>query len=268
MPEGFSMPAGNQDISKTFCILAWTNFHTSPDGTVQMCCISHEPIRKEDGRPYNFRRDDPAEIWNSPDYKGIRQALVDGTEIKHCRACYNNERLGISSHRKYTNSVHGYGLFLDRLVDTSDPVTVKSPVLFDVRLGNYCNLKCRMCWPEYSSQIERDPIAAKWTGENQEPIGTDVSAWPEAVNLMEKLKAFSDEAIQIELIGGEPTLNKSQLELLGYFVDKGNSNKIQLVVISNLTNAKEHAYRLFSQFKSPSIHVSLEGVGRTLEYIR
>ena len=203
--------------------------------------------------------------------------MLQGEELPHCNIRYDNERLGRLSRRQFSNDLFlkqiGKGevdQFFDRLVDVRDQLTAKTPVFFDLRLGNICNLKCRMCWPGYSSQIERDPVAARWSGSDGTPriIGETINDWQEAPGLLERLKLFSAEAVRIEMIGGETTINEPQLELLRHFVATGKASDIELFVISNLTNARDSVFGLFAAFKNPTIDISLEGIGHTFEYIR
>jgi len=202
--------------------------------------------------------------------------MLAGERIERCSRCYLSESLGIESLRQTKNS-HFFGekisesnsLFYSRVADEIDPHVAKKPIGFDIRLGNICNLKCRMCWSEASSQIEKDEIAeAEARGIHRQAIGANISDWPEARDLMKKLKSFCAEAAYLEVAGGEPTLNEAQLELLEFFVSEGNSNKIGLFVVSNLTNALERPFSLFSKFKNPHVVISLDGFGSVYEYIR
>lgn len=254
--------------SKTFCAAPWVHFLTLPDGSVLPCCTAKDAVRREDGTGFNIRHDSPQDIWNSAGYKQIRQALLDGVEIPHCVTCYDNERNNFSSYRQLFNrnyiEKHGDqsdAAFLDRLVDPSDPLTVKKPTFFDIRLGNICNLRCRMCGPGLSSQIEKDKIATAWVGHNPEHLIGEI-------DLLADLKDFCVDAIKLELIGGEPTLNRGQMELLQHFVDIGIAGNIDLLMITNMTNAQDRVYNLVNNFKNPNVHISVEAVGQVNNYIR
>lgn len=260
--------------SNTFCVYPWTHFYTWPGGTAALCCLAQDVIRKEDGSPFNVRRDNLHDIWNSPHYKRIRSSMLRGEEIKSCETCYKNERNRIESLREIANKGIQHfnpkdGWFYNRLTDSKDLLTAKNPISFDIRLGNICNLKCRMCGPMSSSQLERDPIVRAWAGwRPDEPIGENISDWPEGRNLLERLKSFSAEAVQLNILGGEPTVNEVHINLLQYFVDNEMAGQITLYGISNYTNARERAFKLFSAFKNPRMDVSLDGIGSTFEYIR
>jgi sulfatase maturation enzyme AslB (radical SAM superfamily) len=260
----------------TFCILPWTHFYTQVDGAVRLCCLSHWPLFNSDGGDASIRRDNPIDIWNGPDFKKIRQSMLNGESIPHCRLCYEAENNGFMSRRQFVNQeVLADGRFtlegklFDRLFDASDLLTAKLPIYFDLRLGNICNLRCRMCSPISSSQLEKDEVSRKWSGNSETQIvGADINEWPEAVNLLEILKTLCVDAVRIDLAGGEPTLNESQLKLLEYLIERRVANNIDLMITTNLTNTRERAFNVFSQFKSTAILLSIDGVDAVYNYIR
>jgi sulfatase maturation enzyme AslB (radical SAM superfamily)/glycosyltransferase involved in cell wall biosynthesis len=202
--------------------------------------------------------------------------MLAGKRIERCSSCYHSESLGRESLRQIKNGQffgeqisESNSLFCSRVVDQIDPLVAKRPIWFDVRLGNICNLKCRMCCAEASSQIEKDEIAeAEIAGIQHQAIGANISDWAEARDIMKRLKSFCAEAVYLEAVGAEPTLNEAQLELLEFFVSEGSSNKIGLFVISNLTNALERPFALFSRFKNPQVQISLDGSSSVYDYIR
>lgn len=261
--------------SKTFCAAPWVHFLTVPDGSILPCCMAKEAVRKETGDGFNIRVDKPADIWNGTAYKRIRQALLDGEHLPHCSLCYDKEKIGLSSYRHLFNSKYvgmtdptGEDLLSSRLVDPSDPLTVKRPIFFDIRLGNICNLKCRMCGPNLSSQIEKDGVATTWLGyEPGQRIG-DLGDWPEAADLLADLKEFCVEAVRLELVGGEPTLSKGQMEILQYLAENDLAGSIDLLLITNMTNTNDAVYRTISKFGNVTAHFSVEAVGPVNDYIR
>src|SRR5215204_3078069 len=153
--------------NKKFCILPWIHMNLNPDGAATLCCQSHHPIYDDLGRPLNAQTHSLSELWNSSGMKDIRRRMAAGEELPHCAACFHNESFGRASYRTHSNDRwlgHPvYGMKLQRAVEEStDGAAKHTPMYFDLRLGNICNLKCTACKPLYSSQIERDPVHAKW----------------------------------------------------------------------------------------------------------
>ena len=83
-----------------------------------------------------------------------------GEQLPHCDACFNVEKFGRRSYRMISNESAGSSntlvlvRFRRRIHESSEGATNHTPLTFDLKLGNVCNLKCTVCKPLYSSQIE------------------------------------------------------------------------------------------------------------------
>jgi sulfatase maturation enzyme AslB (radical SAM superfamily) len=261
----------------SFCVLPWIHMNLNPDGKATLCCQSHLPIMDESGRPLNGQTHSMVEIWNSPGMKDIRRRMATGEQLPHCDACFNNERYGRDSYRLQSNrhwlSDHQKAESIRATIEeTADGAVARSPVYFDLRLGNICNLKCTACKPLYSSQIERDPVHSKWVIDApytrlQSRFGPDTD-WSEADGLLDEIVTMSDNLAAIQLAGGEPTINKTQIALLKALCDNGRAAEIDLVVVTNLNNVRQDIYAIFAKFKSLSIGLSIDGCEAAYEYVR
>jgi hypothetical protein len=109
------------------------------------------------------------QIWNSAYMRNFRRAMLRGERIDACQSCYDNEAASGSSYRTMVgldplgdgplsrNDMAKYG-------QSSGFRVEQRPGFVKLEISNLCNLKCRMCKAEYSSQIERDPVHNKWNG--------------------------------------------------------------------------------------------------------
>jgi glutamate-1-semialdehyde 2,1-aminomutase len=159
------------EITKSlyFCALPWLNIHSTPMGRTSLCCISTDRMTDAAGTPLGLRTHRLQDIWNSEDYRETRRQIYSGQPVAPCSLCYKNGLAGVSSYRQWVNK---YWLedhpeakrFLEKIRRSSrEDFNAGKPVSFDLWIGNTCNLKCRMCSPEYSSQIERDDVhGAGW----------------------------------------------------------------------------------------------------------
>ena len=135
-------------MSKTFCILPWMHLATNASGNLRVCCNSTPGknfITKEDGTPYKLNKDDLKEAWDSEVYQTIRKQMLDGERPEMCQRCFREEDAGVRSARQAWN--HKWQEDKEYTLDA--PFDVK---YVDLRLGNLCNLKCRMCNPYASNQ--------------------------------------------------------------------------------------------------------------------
>ncbi len=266
----------NRD-SASFCVLPWVHMNVNPDGAATLCCQSHHRIHAGDGHNLNLQTHSLQEIWNSEGMKEIRREMSAGRQLQHCDACYNNERYGRISYRQHSNQRWLQdGPQAERIrqsIDQSqDGTALHSPSYFDLRLGNICNLKCTACKPLYSSQIERDVVHSRWiTDAPYHRLAhrfATTGDWSEADELVDEIVAMAGELSLIQLAGGEPTINKTQMSLLRRLVASGNAKNIDLEVVTNLSNVRDEIYDLFAAFRSLSIGLSIDGCGATYEYVR
>jgi hypothetical protein len=155
---------------------------------------------------------------------------------------------------------------------SNDGTALHSPSYFDLRLGNICNLKCTACKPLYSSQIERDPVHSPWI--TDAPYNrlahrfATAGDWSESDELVDEIVAMAGEVSLIQLAGGEPTINKTQMSLLRRLVASGKAKDIDLEVVTNLSNVRDDIFDLFAVFRSLAIGLSIDGCGATYEYVR
>lgn len=249
----------------------------NPDGKATLCCQSHLPILDESGRPLNAQTHSIEEIWNSPGMRDIRRRMAAGEQLPHCDACFNNERYGRDSYRLHSNRQwlddHRKAESIRVTVEeTVDGAVARSPVYFDLRIGNICNLKCTACKPLYSSQIERDPVHSKWIVDApytrlQNRFGS-TGDWSEADVLLDEIVGMADNLAMIQLAGGEPTINKTQIALLKALCEGGRAANIDLVVVTNLSNVRADVYAIFAQFRTLTVALSIDGCEATYEYVR
>jgi MoaA/NifB/PqqE/SkfB family radical SAM enzyme len=262
---------------KSFCVLPWIHINLNPDGRVTLCCQSHDQIFDERGRSLNAQTHSLSEIWNSSGMRDIRRRMADGEQLPHCKACFHDEAFGRTSYRKRSNELwlgnRPEGPTISRMIDQSvDGSTPLSPSYFDLRLGNVCNLKCTACKPLYSSQIERDPVHAPWIVDAPYTRLTDrfgtAGEWFDADGLVDEMVGMADNLAMIQLAGGEPTINKSQIAFLRHLRTGGRAPDIDLIVVTNLIAVRQEIYDLFAQFKSLFVIVSADGCGSTYDYVR
>jgi organic radical activating enzyme len=262
---------------KSFCILPWIHMNLNPDGAVTLCCQSHQAIVDDEGRPLNAQTHSLADIWNSAGMKNIRRRMAAGEELPHCEACFRNESYGRASYRTYSNDrwlrQNVNGTALKRAIDDSpDGTAPVTPLYFDLRLGNICNLKCTACKPLYSSQIERDPVHSKWISDAPykrlgNRFGTD-GEWFDAPAMLGEIVSLANSLLLVQLAGGEPTVNKTQIAFLQALSDSGRAAEIDLEVNSNLSNVRQYVFDLFARFKSLKVTLSIDGSHEMYEYVR
>ncbi len=136
-----------------FCVLPWISLEASPIGTVRPCCLADDEIVDDKGNKFELATANFQDIQNSAHMRGLREQFLAGEQPQTCRKCWSEERSGRTSKRMHT---------LDRLkhMGISNEWTADAkPLMFlDLKLGNICNLKCRICGSWSSSQFATEEL--------------------------------------------------------------------------------------------------------------
>ena len=251
--------------SKTFCILPWMHLATNASGNLRVCCNSTPGknfiMRNGTNRPYKIIDVDMQDFWHSDTMKNIRHELLNDQRPAMCERCFREEDSGVRSARQAWNEKFMF-----------DYEAVETPELnvqyIDIRLGNLCNLKCRMCNPYASNQWVDEWHLVEQQLNDSEIKRLSSMDWPNddavAVNLL-KLANTIDE---IYLTGGEPTLALSQYKLFDKLIELGLAKNITLKYNTNCTNLPKKLVKYWQHFKKIRINASIDAVDKLNRYIR
>ena len=136
-----------------FCVLPWVSLEASPIGTVRPCCLADDEIVDDAGQKFELSTANFQNIQNSRHMRNIRAQFLAGEKPQTCRKCWNEERVGRDSKRIHTLNR------LKHMLPDQDWTTDAKPLMFlDLKLGNICNLKCRICGPWSSSQFATEEL--------------------------------------------------------------------------------------------------------------
>lgn len=266
--------------------MPFVSLMVNTDATVRYCCMvkgNLNKIKHEDGTPY-VCKDRLREAWNSEDMRDIRLNMIQGKKIEGCSVCYLQEETGRTSNREHANREWEWRLGRDKiaqLIDQAldnDGTLVDDLVYLDLRLGNLCNLKCRMCNPWNSSQIAREHLELDKTNKEYSEVWRktfgvfpekylEVQEWFDSDILWDQVIALIPKLKKVYMTGGEPTLIKNNFKFMQSCIDQGRTD-IVLFFNTNCTNINKKFLELISQFDQVNINASIDGVGVVNEYIR
>jgi MoaA/NifB/PqqE/SkfB family radical SAM enzyme len=251
-----------------FCVLPWVSIEASPIGTVRPCCLATDEIVDDTGNKFKLSQASFEDIQNSQHMQSLRQEFLDGKQPQTCRRCWNEERAGRTSKRMHT---------LDRLkhMGISDNWTADAkPLMFlDLKLGNICNLKCRICGSWSSSQFATEELnfiidkEEKKTSFHYQMLRD--GAWPrESEQFWAQLDSAMSEVRYIEFTGGEPFMIKEHFDLLKRLIERNYAHQIEIHYNTNGTQYPEEAEEIWQYFKHVEIAFSIDDVGTRFEYQR
>ena len=239
------------------CPLPWISMETTPMGNCRPCCLAKDEIPGID-----LRKDTMADAYNSDYMKDLRKQFLNGEKPETCSRCWTEEAAGKTSKRMNTN------VRLKHLVEKIDYENIEPDQLWflDLKLGNVCNLKCRICGSWSSSkwaqeEMDRDGGGKEHLAYKQLKMGK----WPEQNDqFWNNLEAIVPNIRYIEFTGGEPFLIREQAEFI---------NQIPATIACNIelhynTNGTAPIPLDWSKFKKVQLAYSIDNVGERFEYER
>ena len=251
--------------SRLYCVLADKGLGLHNSGRTYLCCHSRKYLEDEQGQQIYLDTHTLEDAWSSSTRKEIQTALDNGIEHPSCQACWDDEHAGKKSRREWFNSM-------------ALPVTDRSdqPQIFDLKMGNTCNMRCRTCNPEVSSQWYREDW--QFTAGPQEGI-----SYPDYLRRWRRIPAsYSDDnqalwstmqewipnAVYIDYYGAEPMLIKKNFEVLQAAVDQGRAGAIDLHFSTNGTIWNAELEDLLGNFRTVYFDLSIDDIRDRCGYIR
>ena len=232
-----------------FCKAPFRGMVVDNDGTLMPCC---EFIRNESSLP-------EYKIWEFEKYKAdttLRQKMLDGLVDGGCAYCIKREDNGINRRAYHSR------LFKEPY-ESFQPDTLDIGHL-ELRLGNFCNLKCTMCGPYASSQwvAEAKKYSEKFS---QFGIGYLKSNhdWINNTDNKALLKNILRNCVSANFGGGEPFINPFINDFL-----KEIRKDAELSFNTNGTTLPDSTLELLQNRPNVIINISIDGIGEHNNYIR
>jgi MoaA/NifB/PqqE/SkfB family radical SAM enzyme len=156
------------------------------------------------------------------------------------------------------------------LPDQSWGADAKPLMFLDLKLGNICNLKCRICGSWSSSTFateELNFVTDKKTSNHY--VMLKKGAWPRKNSqFWNEIDQVVEQIRYIEFTGGEPFMIQEHFDMLQGLVDRGIAGQIEIHYNTNGTQWPEHAESIWRHFKAVEIAFSIDDVGARFEYQR
>jgi pyruvate-formate lyase-activating enzyme len=262
--------------SKTFCALPWLHRFTNEQGFHQLCCTGDGPLnqlRDAQGKPLNISQGlTDEQVLNSPDLKAVRLGMLEGKWPGACERCRQSESAGAKSIRNHMNDRFRH--HVDRVLEnTAQDGTLTDPqvIYADIRLGNVCNLTCRMCGPG-ASRLWADHFNEVQPRRYFMPVeqlkDLRVNNWVKRQSVQWLIDQCLPSVESLHFAGGEPLIIPEMVELLETCIQSGRASQIMLSYNTNITVLPEKVTRLWPHFKNVSVMCSVDAIGPLNDYIR
>ena len=245
--------------NKSICILPWIHTSVKPNSEAKPCCRfqhylpEHKDIKEVNVIDYKT----PQEILNSEPYKDLREKMLRGESIPGCTKCYREE------------ARQGHSMRIGEWANYDSENIIKNNDLklryLEVAFGNYCNLACRTCNSELSTNWYEDDVHLyKSKGY------TDRKPWQKVTDVEYNWSGEElSELIQIKFTGGEPMLHPNFVKFIDILIESDVAKNITLEIFTNCSwIPKEKILSRLSKFKSLQICMSIDGFGKINDYLR
>jgi len=211
------------------------------------------------------------EAFDSEYMRNLRQQFRNGEKPETCRRCWTEEDAGRTSKRM--NSLLRLGNML-KTVDVDFDSNDGKLIFLDLKLGNICNLKCRICGSFSSSKWAQEEIEIQkeWPDDYKNSMPHNhlhLGQWPRKNHdFWDNMNLLLPYIRYFEFTGGEPFLIKEHFELLKRAVEQGYSKNIEIHYNTNATTFPKEGTELWPHFKLVEIAFSIDDVAERFEYQR
>lgn len=235
-------------VPDTMCPMPWMHLEVSTVGQVRPCCVYFTEVGNVKDASLNDT------FYNSK-MSDLRDAFLSGKRPSGCQHCWRLESKGLSSNRTWHMSLLKKQLLT---VNLENP-TIRS---LDIKPGNTCNFKCRICNPVSSSLFAQE-------SNKIQNIAVKTYNWAEENSaIMNEISDLLPNLTNIDMYGGEPFLIKPLLRLVKQAVDLRYSKNIRLHYNSNGSVYPEKFIDYWKKFKHVDIHFSIDNIGDRFELER
>jgi sulfatase maturation enzyme AslB (radical SAM superfamily) len=235
-------------LSKSICPLPWTHLEIKNQGDIQACCVSTKHFGKVSETAIHA-------VFDGQDIKNFRQQFLNNNKPQECNTCWRVEDQGLTSNR-----LRHLGLLKKDLL--TKYMSTPKIVSLDLKPGNTCNFKCRICGPSSSSQF-----AQEYSKHNNIPVQS--YNWAESsTTTINEIKDLLPGITNLDLYGGEPFLIKPLTELIKDAVNAGVASQMRLHYNSNGSVFPTELLKYWSHFNHVDIHFSIDNIGARFELER
>lgn len=233
--------------------MPWIGLSVGNDRSLSFCAENRLGIRAG-GKILRLGGTTLTRAWKSSWLRGVRRKMARGARVAGCESCDRREAAGERSFRQLNNE--NWGSLLQ------DAQALDHPAFLCLKLGNLCNLSCRMCSPENSWRAA-DPLV-----ESPRPPVKSGIAWDRSPSTWREIEALAPHLRMAILSGGEPFLIPETQRFLKRCAAAGRRGSLAVAVDTNLTRVPDRLLRHVARACVLNIQASLDGFGAANDYIR
>ena len=242
------------EFSQSHCIYPWIGLNIGNTGEIKPCCLSKENIA-------NIVDINIHDAYHGNILKELRKDLLAGNKPDNCTSCWHNEANGFVSMRQ--SAKHKFrDIYYKIDYQTEDFDNLQT---FDLKLGNACNLTCKICNREASSKIaEKDYNNGVISFVEFNKLKNS-TLWAKSEDFWDQLLPTIKNLKYLDLYGGEPLMSKMHFDLLKKLIDIGVSHNIKIDYNTNGTVFSEKFFDIWQHFKEVKLSFSIDDIEHRFE---
>jgi len=246
------------------CINIKNGLRIGTNGTYSGCCLMNDHYKEEDGTPIHIGTHSMEDALKSYSAFKINEAFENGEKHSVCKQCWDVEASGGRSKRIQDNRRASYVLDIEE----------HTPFQLEINLGNICNMACRMCNINASSQWKHEhnltlidkPKLSKV--DISDLVKEHSIGFEDRGRIWDELKKNMQYVRYLDIYGGEPMLIKKQWEILEYCVEVGFAENQHVHFNTNGTIFEEKYIEILKHFRHVDISFSYDATDEQFDYIR
>ena len=253
--------------NKTICALPWVSVEVTPGGNYRPCCLAQENLTHQ-GRELEAA-DTISLAFASDSLRQLRQEFLEGKKPATCERCWNEESVGKTSKRQRHLKKFQDKKQLSKInwsADSHDQLW-----FLDLKLGNICNLKCRICGPWSSSRWAQESMQQESQTQKKLTLAyaeQKKKEWPRnSPEFWQDLETLLPNVTEFEFTGGEPFLISEHFDVLEKAVEMGVAHQIDLHYNTNGTVWPQQSH-IWKHFNRVEIAFSIDNIGEKFELER
>ena len=250
-----------QQPGNNFCAMPFIHMAIEANGDVRPCCMG-DPLDTQ------IQKKSIGQLLQDPQRVQMQQQFIENKQFSNCSICWKDNS-NFSPRIAFSTSPQA----LDYTYQIMQGAVPENELTWlEIKPGNRCNLKCRICGVHNSSSWAKDNYRVKGTSEPYKQTQTyqyqkqcewadEDDQWLDVSNL-EKIK-------HIHIMGGEPFMITRQFEFLQRFADTYDVSDVELWYNTNGTFTVPEQYtNLLDSMGSVHITVSIDDIEDRYSYQR
>jgi len=249
-----------------FCAMPFGHMAIEANGDIRPCCMG-DKFKNDDGTFLNIRGKTIQEVYNDPIRQDFIESFRQNKQHKLCRICWEDPEP-----RKHFSSADESQSITEQAMNGNIPSTELK--WLEIKPGNRCNLKCRICGTYNSSSWAKDEH--KMDEPNVPYKKSEAFTYTQSCDWIEDKDFWHDirelESVEyIHFMGGEPFMVPEHFQLLERLVEDPTIDTSNITIGYNTNGTyfpTEENINLYKKFKEVRFALSIDDIGARFEYQR